>query len=94
MAYKKETGQQLACKVVDFRKVTDRAVDEQRGRRSSFFAEESRGSIGDSREVIVVRERRRYLSKKIREKLDAYNREAMILERLCHVSADLPTELG
>lgn len=82
MAFQKESGQQFACKVVDFRRVRDRAVDEQRGRKSSFFAE----ATGSSCEVVAVRERKRYLSKKIQEKLEAYNREGMILERLCHVS--------
>lgn len=92
MAYKKETGQQFACKVVDFRRVRNRAIDEQRGRKSSFFAEQSSSSMDNSCKVVAVRERRRYLSKKIREKLDAYDREAMILERLCHVSACLAAE--
>lgn len=82
MAFQKETGQQFACKVVDFRRVRARAVDEQRGRKSSFFAE----ATGSSCKVVAVRERKRYLSKKIQEKLEAYNREGMILERLCHVS--------
>lgn len=80
MAFKKETGEQFACKVVDLRRVRERAVDDERGRKSEFF---ENGSAG---EVVAVRERRGYLSKKIREKVEAYNREAMILERLCHVS--------
>lgn len=81
MAFKKETGQQFACKMVDVRGLRKRVVDEL-DQKSSFFTRD-RGSNGDS-DLVAVRERR------IKEKLDAYNREATVLELLCHVSHHLP----
>ncbi|RHZ49258.1 FHA domain-containing serine/threonine-protein kinase [Aspergillus thermomutatus] len=77
MAFNKETGQQLACKIVDLRTLKDRVIEEFDGQRSRFFEM-------DTDRVVAAREHNGYIARKIEEKLEIYNREARILARLCH----------
>ncbi|RJE22328.1 serine threonine protein kinase [Aspergillus sclerotialis] len=83
MAFKKDSGQQLACKIVDIRNLRKEAVHEVEERQSGFFKKPS-DSTAKPFDVIAVRKRKDYLAGKAQEKLDSYNREAMILEHLCH----------
>jgi protein-serine/threonine kinase len=80
MAFNKETGQQLACKIVDLRSLKDRVIEEFDGRRSWFF------EMGTNR-IVAVRAHDGYIARKIQEKLEIYDREARILARLCHVGS-------
>lgn len=84
MAYKKETGQQLACKIVDIRIPRNMAIAELGERKSVFFEGKPGGSAVMQPEVIAARERKEF-SGKMADLLDSLNREAMILEHLCHV---------
>ncbi|GIJ85719.1 hypothetical protein Asppvi_004581 [Aspergillus pseudoviridinutans] len=77
MAFNRETGQQLACKVVDLRTLKDRALEEFDGQRSRFFEM-------DPDRVVAVRAHNGYIARKIQEELEIYDREARILARLCH----------
>jgi hypothetical protein len=78
MAFNKETGQQLACKIVDLRTLKDRVIEEFDGKRSRFF------EMHTDR-VVAARAHNGYIARKIQEKLEIYDREARILARLCHV---------
>lgn len=89
MAFKKESGQQLACKIVDIRNLRKEAFHEVKERQSSFFKKPS-DSTARPFDAIAVRKTKYYLARKAQEKIDSYNREAMILENLCHVSR-IPT---
>ena len=91
MAYSKENGQQLACKVVDLRALRDRAAKEIEEQKSKFFRNKwqecmTKGSRDKGSEVVAVRGVDDYLSKKIQVKLDVYHREARVLESVNHVS--------
>lgn len=89
MVFKKDSGQQLACKIVDIRNLRKDAVREVEERQSSFFKKPA-GSTTKPVDAIAVRKKKDYLPGKAQEKLDSYNREAMILEHLCHVSRTTP----
>jgi protein-serine/threonine kinase len=78
MAFNRETGQQLACKIVDLRALKDRVLEEFDGQRSRFFEM-------DPDRAVAVRVHNGYMARKIQEKLEIYDREARILARLCHV---------
>ncbi|ODM15490.1 hypothetical protein SI65_09093 [Aspergillus cristatus] len=89
MAYIKDNGQQLACKVVDLRAMRDRATKEIEEQKLKFFRNKWQASMvksnNDERtDVIAVRGLENYLSKKVQEKLDIYHREAKVLENLSH----------
>jgi len=91
MAYNKDNGQQLACKVVDLRAMRERATKEIGEQKSKLFRNKWQASMvksnNDKRaDVIAVRDLENYLSKKVQEKLDIYHREAKVLEKLSHVS--------
>lgn len=91
MAYNKESGQQLACKIVDLRAVRDRAAKEIEEQKSKFFRTKWHESMamksnGKGAELVAVREMENSLSKRIQDKLDIYHREARVLESLSHVS--------
>ena len=91
MAYNNESGQQLACKIVDLRTVRDRAAKEIEERKSKFFRTKWHESMamknnGKGAELVAVREMKYCLSKRIQDKLDIYHREAKVLENLSHVS--------
>ncbi|GIK00317.1 hypothetical protein Aspvir_004339 [Aspergillus viridinutans] len=77
MAFNRETGQQLACKIVDLRTLKDRVLEEFDGQRSRFFEM-------DTDRVVAARTHCGYIARKIQEKLEVYDREARILARLCH----------
>lgn len=77
MAFKKKTGQQFACKIIDLAKVKNRAAEEIE--QSSYFEEATPSAV-------AVREKKQNIEKQVQAKVDQYNREALILERLCHVS--------
>ncbi|RHZ74237.1 hypothetical protein CDV55_107134 [Aspergillus turcosus] len=77
MAFNKETGQQLACKIVDLRTLKDRVIEEFDGERSRFFEMHTN-------RVVAARAHNGYIAGKIQEKLEIYDREARILARLCH----------
>ncbi|XHG00184.1 hypothetical protein AWENTII_003649 [Aspergillus wentii] len=84
MAFNKETGQQLACKIVDLRAVRDRAVEQVEEEHSKFFMQPC-GSTANKKamnaKIVAIREMK---NKKIQEKLSIYNREAKVLETLSH----------
>lgn len=91
MAYNKDNGQQLACKVVDLRVMRDRATKEIEEQKSKLFRDKWQASMAKNNndkcaDIIAVRGLENYLSKKVQEKLDIYHREARILENLSHVS--------
>lgn len=91
MAYNKESGQQLACKIVDLRALRDRAVEEVEEQKSKFFRNkwlESMTKSGHDKKpgVVAVRGVDDYISRKIQDKLDVYHREARVLENISHVS--------
>lgn len=92
MAYKKENGQQLACKVVDLRALRGRAIKELEEQKSKCFRTKWHESMAmshdnnKSAEIVAVRRMENYLSRKIQDKLDVYHREARVLESLSHVS--------
>ncbi|GIC89677.1 FHA domain-containing serine/threonine-protein kinase [Aspergillus udagawae] len=77
MAFNRETGQQLACKIVDLRILKDRVLEEFDGQRSRFFEM-------DLDRVVAVRVHNGHMARKVQEKLEIYDREARILARLCH----------
>jgi protein-serine/threonine kinase len=83
MAFKKDTGQQLACKIIDLRALRNRVVREAEDQPSRYL-EEKRFSQ-TSNKLLVARVDKS-LQEKIQEKVNLYNREARILETLCHVS--------
>lgn len=85
MAYKKDTGEQLACKIIDIRNSKNQAIDELEGERSKFFKGTMCGSSTKPTGVIAARKRSEHLAGQVKEKLNSYNREAMILEHLSHV---------
>ncbi|KAF7118698.1 hypothetical protein CNMCM5793_008237 [Aspergillus hiratsukae] len=77
MAFNKENGQQLACKIVDLRTLKDRVIEEFDGKRSRF-------SEMHTDRVVAAGAHNGYIARKIQEKLEIYDREARILARLCH----------
>lgn len=85
MAYKKDTGEQLACKIIDIRNSRDQIIDELEGGTSRFFKNTLRDSRAKPTGIIAARKRSEHLARQVEEKLNSYNREAMILEHLCHV---------
>lgn len=92
MAYNKESGQQIACKVVDLRAMRDRATKEVEEQKSKLFRNKWQASMAKNKNdrpagIVSVRGLENYLSKKIQEKLDIYHREAKVLENLSHVSS-------
>ncbi|KAE8349828.1 kinase-like domain-containing protein [Aspergillus coremiiformis] len=82
MAFRGDTGQQLACKIVDLRALKNRIVRDAEDQQSRQFKES--GFPHSRNRLFVTRAFNKSLQKKIQEKLDIYNREARILERLCH----------
>lgn len=86
MAVNKQSGQQLACKIVDLRSIKKRAVCTEE-RQSWFFKQGSLSSYkGSDGCVVTSRVDRIRLSREIRKKREAYCREANILQQLDHVS--------
>ncbi|KAE8132384.1 kinase-like domain-containing protein [Aspergillus pseudotamarii] len=82
MAFKRDTGQQLACKIVDLRALKNKVVREAEDQHSRHFKE---NAFPPSRNrSLVTRAFKKSLQRKIQERLDVYSREARILESLCH----------
>ncbi|PTU19795.1 hypothetical protein P175DRAFT_0439669, partial [Aspergillus ochraceoroseus IBT 24754] len=77
MAYKKGTGEQLACKIVDLQSLRDSLVKRTKAKHSKAWAEKEYDSNG-------LRHLQRYISQKLQERFDVYDREATILEKLLH----------
>lgn len=95
MAIDKEGGRQLACKIVDLRMIRRRIEKlEELKQKSSRIFQNADGhggpsikiSKGGTAKLVAVRQMGRSASRGIREKLKVYDREARVLERLCHVS--------
>ena len=84
MAFKKDTGQQLACKVVDLRALKNKVIRETEDQHSRHFKENT--FLHKRNSLLVTRAFKKSLQRKIQEKLHVYSREARILESLCHVS--------
>lgn len=81
MAYQTATGQQIACKIVDVKKVKDNIAEELEAiRRSRFFQSES--EITTSHRPVSIE-----------EKIATYYREAEILSKMSHVSYSLLFQL-
>lgn len=76
MAFRNETGQQLACKIIDLRVLKERFVREAEERHQS----RSFAQVSATGEVVAVRRPR-----DPQEKLADIDREAQILEGLSHV---------
>ena len=85
MAYDKESGRQLACKIVDLRALRDKAVEEVEEEKSKFFRnkwQESMAKSGHDKKpgAVAVRGVDDYISRKMQKKLDVYHREARVGE--------------
>ncbi|RWQ96151.1 putative serine/threonine protein kinase [Paecilomyces variotii] len=89
MAISKETGQQVACKIVDIRGLRNKlqcleaqeAIMPSKGNISSLATEIDNCT---QEQASTEWRRRQYLLKYIKDKLKIYDREAEILEKLCH----------
>jgi protein-serine/threonine kinase len=75
MGYKRSTGQQFACKIVDLRAVKQRLAEQGEARHERKFKNTMTPELNDN-----------YVKIQLKEKLDQYHREAKILETLQHVS--------
>ncbi|KAF7591258.1 Meiosis-specific serine/threonine-protein kinase mek1 [Aspergillus hancockii] len=75
MAYKKGTGQQLACKIIDLRALKSRVIRKAEDLQSH---EETRNKLLDTHGV------NQSPPKKAQERLDPYTREVRILEDISH----------
>lgn len=84
MAFKKSTGQQLACKIVDLRALKNKVIREAEDQQSRHFKEST--FPHSKNRLLVIRAFKESLQRKIQGRLDVYSREARILESLCHVS--------
>ncbi|KAL3469252.1 kinase-like domain-containing protein [Aspergillus californicus] len=73
MAYKRSTGHQFACKIVDLLAVKQRLAKEAETQYEQKF-----------KKAISSNEREEYVKSHLRGKLDQYHREAKILEALQH----------
>lgn len=86
MAVDKRSGHQLACKIVDLREIKTWAVPAE-DRQSRFFKRQSPSrDNGSNGYVATSKADRALLSREIRNKREAYCREASILQHLDHVS--------
>ncbi|KAA8641836.1 FHA domain-containing serine/threonine-protein kinase [Aspergillus tanneri] len=81
MAFEKETGQQLACKIIDLRALSDKFFREAEEQQSRLFKKKL---LYSSTGIMASREFKKPFSKKVLEKLKVYNREAKILANLSH----------
>lgn len=87
MAYSKESGQQFACKIVDLRALRDRAAKEVEEQQSKYFRKKWHESMAKSNhDKVAVQEVDDYISRKIQDKLEVYQREARVLASISHVS--------
>lgn len=101
MAIDKENSRQLACKIVDLRVVRQRIekLEELKRQSKSKFFDNDGGQPSiqidknGTAKLVAIRQMRNSVSRNIQEKLKVYDREARILEKLCHVSEDLITAL-
>ncbi|KAF7617181.1 hypothetical protein AFLA_005226 [Aspergillus flavus NRRL3357] len=82
MAFKKSTGQQLACKIVDLRALKNKVIREAEDQQSRHFKEST--FPHSKNRLLVIRAFKESLQRKIQGRLDVYSREARILESLCH----------
>ncbi|KAL5337155.1 kinase-like domain-containing protein [Aspergillus crustosus] len=73
MAYKRTTGQQFACKIVDLLAVKQRLAKEGEAHHEKTY-----------NQTITPELREKYVKKHLKNKLDQYHREAKILETLQH----------
>lgn len=80
MAYKPESGHQLACKVIDLEGVRSRLMADIR--KSKFFPDPGLGSTRKTRAVKAVE---KYIQENIQKTTIWYGREASILAGLSHV---------
>lgn len=88
MAINKETGQQVACKVVDIRGLRRKLQQLEAQKSKSFHnSRKPAAEVNDHAQVEEVNKwtRRNYQTKYIEKKLKVYDREAEILEKLRHV---------
>ncbi|KAL2010194.1 hypothetical protein VTN00DRAFT_6001 [Thermoascus crustaceus] len=87
MAINKETGQQVACKVVDIRGLR-RKLQQLEAQKSTSFRNSRKpaAEVNDHAQVEEVNKwtRRNYQTKYIEKKIKVYDREAEILENLRH----------
>lgn len=86
MAVNKKTGQQVACKIVDIRGLRKR-LECLEAMPSTVNADDLAIDIDNYAQEQESTEwrKRRYQLKYIKDKLKIYDREAEILEKLCHV---------
>lgn len=83
MAFKRESGQQLACKIVDLQALKAKAIahiDEEQ--KSKFFAGRAKSTPKD----VVALRRDSLQETAICNRTELYQREALILAKLSHVS--------
>ncbi|PLB34098.1 FHA domain-containing serine/threonine-protein kinase [Aspergillus candidus] len=83
MAFNKETGQQLACKIIDLRNVRDKLAVQDGEQISGFFQKHGQQNPQSKCGVFAAREVRQR-SRDLRRRLEVYDREAKILEGLSH----------
>ncbi|KAE8381384.1 kinase-like domain-containing protein [Aspergillus bertholletiae] len=82
MAFNTDTGQQLACKIVDLRALKNKIIREAEYQQSRHFKESP--SAHNGKGLLIIRAFKDSIQRKVQEKLDIYSREARILESLCH----------
>ncbi|PKY06221.1 kinase-like protein [Aspergillus campestris IBT 28561] len=83
MAFNKETGQQLACKIIDLRSVRNKLALQEGEQISGYFQKHGQQNSQSQCGVFAVREVRQR-SRDLRRRLEVYDREAKILEGLSH----------
>ncbi|KAJ5619217.1 hypothetical protein N7510_003201 [Penicillium lagena] len=81
MAFKKGDGQQLACKIIDLQLTKAKALETANEEQMSKFFIDRQGTA--SKALVAVR-RESFHSTFIRERLEAYQQEALILQKLSH----------
>ncbi|KAL1860156.1 hypothetical protein Plec18167_004270 [Paecilomyces lecythidis] len=93
MAVNKKTGQQVACKIVDIRGLRKR-LECLEAMPSTVNADDLAIDIDNYAQEQESTEwrKRRYQLKYIKDKLKIYDREAEILEKLCHIEQVIKTE--
>lgn len=83
MAFKRDTGQQLACKILDMHAMKARSIEHgDEAEKASYFPA---SNVPGSKEVVAMR-RESCGQRSLRKKLEFYQQEALILMKLSHVS--------
>ncbi|PLN76782.1 protein kinase-like protein [Aspergillus taichungensis] len=84
MAFDKEMGQQLACKIIDLRSVRNRLVVQEGEQISGYFQKHGQQNSQSQYGAVFAAREVRQQSRDLRRRLEVYDREAKILEGLSH----------